>query len=110
MLYTCTVDGWFLVGSSALTGNTWDGGLAVFSGYEDYLQCPNLSMVVCNTPSGVNDALWYYYIDTVATYSLYVLYTGLCTVCVNARTCYIRSYVLHNMNMYTCACRMNYYC
>jgi WD40 repeat protein len=36
----------------------WDGGLSIFSGYEDYLQCPNLTMVACNTPSGVNDAVW----------------------------------------------------
>lgn len=55
----CTnVDGWFVLGTSALTGNVWDGGLSIFSGIEDYQQCPNLTMVACNTPSGVNDAVW----------------------------------------------------
>lgn len=53
------VDGWFVLGTSALTGNVWDGGLSIFSGIEDYQQCPNLKMVACNTPSGVNDAVWY---------------------------------------------------
>lgn len=52
------VDGWFVLGTSALTGNVWDGGLSIFSGIEDYQQCPNLTMVACNTPSGVNDAVW----------------------------------------------------
>ena len=53
------IEGWFVLGSSALTGNIWDGKLHVFSDYEDYLQCPNLTMIACNTPSGINDALWY---------------------------------------------------
>ena len=52
------LDGWFLLGSSALTGNVWDGELSVFSDYEDYLQCPNLTMVTSTLSSGVNDALW----------------------------------------------------
>ena len=66
MLYflSLCVDGWFLLGTSALTGNVWDGGLSIFSGYEDYLQCPNLSMVACNTPSGVNDAVWCVHVHT----------------------------------------------
>jgi WD40 repeat protein len=51
-------DGWFLLGSSALTGKIWDGRLSVFSDYDDYLQCPNLEMISCDTQSGVNDALW----------------------------------------------------
>ena len=62
MLFAVTspsvVDGWFVLGTSALTGNVWDGGLSIFSGIEDYKQCPNLTMVACNTPSGVNDAVW----------------------------------------------------
>ena len=53
------IDGWLLLGSSALTGNIWDGRLSIFSGYDDFVQCPNLTMVASNTPSGVNDALWY---------------------------------------------------
>ena len=61
MYDTYTTAGWFLLGSSALTGNVWDGKLSVFSDYEDYMQCPNLTMVACNTPSGINDALWYAY-------------------------------------------------
>lgn len=52
------VDGSFLLGSSALTGNIWDGEMSVFNDHSDYLQCPNLTMVAHNTSSGVNDALW----------------------------------------------------
>ena len=58
-LGVCSItDDWFLLGSSALTGNIWDGRLSVFSDYEDYQQCPNLALTGCDTPSGVNDALW----------------------------------------------------
>ena len=86
-VYQCfciIIDGWFLLGSSALTGNVWDGGLSIFSGIEDYLQCPNLIMVACNTPSGVNDAVW----------------------CVNYLTCVcVRVFMCDGFVQCTCTCK-----
>ena len=75
---TCSADGRFLLGSSALMGSMWDGGLSVFSGLPDFHQCPNLTMVTCNTPSGVNDAVWYVCGLCICVCSVLYMYVHVC--------------------------------
>lgn len=52
------VDGSFALASSSLTGGVWEGYLWVFTGIDDFNQCPVLRNVATQTSSGISDILW----------------------------------------------------